>query len=130
MATMKAIFVIVALFGLSVGVLRADTPSFIIVTVETVFADGVTDPVGEVELVVGETAASYLVMNGNRKYELPKSRARKIAAEEAAVALLAQRARMYSQLTAPRASAAAARPPRPSDDDFYNQQLIKQRQPR
>ena len=87
MATMKAIFMIVALLGLSVGVLRADTPSFIIVTVETVFADGVTDPIGEVELVVGETATSYLVINGNRKYELPKSRARKIGAEEAAVAL-------------------------------------------
>ena len=97
---MKTLLLAVVLCGLSFGEVRADEPSFIIVTVETLWG-ALKSSVGEVERVWSVTPDGYVIAGSDRKsYIVPKANARPITAGEAAVALLAQRDSMNAELYA------------------------------
>jgi hypothetical protein len=105
---MKAPLLSVVFLGLWASIALAESPRFVIVTVETNWPDGLNDPVGEVEQCFDEMVADYLVKSDDgRTYKLPKTNARPIGAEEAVLALLAQRQRLYAELDAAKGRAEA-----------------------
>lgn len=137
---MKAFLIAVCLICFSVCPLRAGDPSFIIITKQTVWQDGLFCALGEVEQVLGETGVSYLISSAKGKqYAVPKTNARIIAAADAVLALLAQREALCAQIEASE-PAQPARPtqyngrplppnwidPKQADANFFAQQQLKQ----
>jgi hypothetical protein len=104
------------LFLSLVGAVAAEPLKLILVTVETTWNDGaVVSAVGDVEQVLYEGAAGYTVASGDgTKYVVPRGNARTVSSEEAAIALLAQRDRLYAQLSNALAAAASAKNPAPT----------------
>ncbi len=111
---MKAILAVILFCGLSFTHLRADAPSFIITTAATTWADGASEPAGEVELLVAETPEGFTILCAGTKYTIPRANARRLGGDEAAMALLAQRQNLYVQLDAASTAQPGTQPARPT----------------
>lgn len=138
-----ALLSLLAVMALGLSAVAEDL-KFIMMTVATEWDDGAASPVGFVEQVVSETPEGYVVAGNGRKYVVPKTSAIVVSPAQAAVALLAERQKLYAQLDAavppsaqPQAPARSAqyngRPlprnwidPKQADQNFYNQQIVNE----
>ena len=87
-------FMLLAFAGVSQG-----ENQFILITKEVRWNDGMVCPVGEVELVIEYTPTAYVVWSANAKrYEVQRTHAKKITADEAAFRLMVHRQQMVNSL--------------------------------
>lgn len=75
-------------------------PRFIQITQEVSWPDGLGSEVGEVELVLEFTEAGYVIWHeSGKRYSVPKTHAKEITSDAAALALIIQRQQLYSDLS-------------------------------
>jgi hypothetical protein len=94
----KTLLSSVVAFVFANAAMASGESQFILVTVKTVWNDGMASQAGEIEKVVTQSADSYVVEAAGKLYEVPIANAAPVSPEQAATALLNQRTELYAEM--------------------------------